>query len=278
VLDQTFSDFEILVVDDGSSDNTVDVIAGFDSNRLKLIRHATNRGAAAARNTGIAEARGRWIAFLDSDDAWLPDKLERQVMLLERCSRPVAACTTGYRINKHGRNLTINLKLTPKTFRRDILYGCTISPGSTLLVERYVFGEIGGFDEEFRRLEDWDWLLRFSERYQMEFVTAPLAQIYMTEKILPRAAGKGDPVHEGIRRMNAKHGSRLPSLNKRMQLRSSLLVEYAAALHRSGRPAAAAWYVLAALCVYPLRNTAFFRTLWRSVRERVGKQTATRRD
>jgi glycosyltransferase involved in cell wall biosynthesis len=271
VFAQTFSNIEVIVVDDASSDRTIELAARYSSDRLNIIRSSENRGAGAARNKGIAAARGRWVAFLDSDDAWKPDKLARQIAILDRSSKPVAACATGYDLEKNGRRFAIELNLTPQRFRRDILFGCTISPGSTLMVERYVFDEIGGFDENFRRLEDWDWLLRFSRRYDMEFVPETLAQIYFTNTERLRPAGMDDPVLEGIRRMGEKHGARLLSLNKRLQLKGSLLIERAAVLHRNNRPVAAALYVIAALGVYPRRNAAFFRTLWRSVSERFGR-------
>jgi glycosyltransferase involved in cell wall biosynthesis len=267
VMAQAFSSLEIIVVDDASSDRTVDLVAQYRDDRLTTIRSAENRGAGAARNNGIAAARGRWIAFLDADDAWKPAKLERQIGLLERSRESVAGCATGYHLEKSGRKQAINLKLTPEQFRRDILFGCTISPGSTLVVNRYVFDEIGGFDESFRRLEDWDWLLRFSERYDMEFVPEPLAEIYLTPKDSPPGLGDTDPVDEGIRRMGEKHAERLGSFHKRMQLKGSLLIERAAALHRNGRPLAAAFYVMAGLTVYPIRNVAFFRTLWRAAQD-----------
>jgi hypothetical protein len=72
-----------------------------------------------------------------------------------------------------------------------------------------------------------------------------------------------------VRRMGEKHGARLGSLSKRMQLKGSLLIKHAAALHRNGRPLAAAFYVMAGLAVYPVRNAAFFRTLWRAAHERI---------
>ena len=79
VLSQTFSDYEIIIVDDHSPDNTQDVIAAFTDPRIRSIRHRTNRRQSAAINTGIANAMGEYIAFLDDDDEWLPNKLEGQV-------------------------------------------------------------------------------------------------------------------------------------------------------------------------------------------------------
>lgn len=269
VFAQTFSNLEVIVVDDASTDRTADIVAQYACDRLTIIRSTENRGAGAARNKGIAQARGRWVAFLDADDAWKPNKLARQIEFLDRSSKLVAACAAGYIIEKNGRCFTVELNLTPQRFRNDIVFGCTISPGSTLVVERYVFDEIGGFDENFRRLEDWDWLLRFSKRYDMEFVAEPLAEIFLGWKKPPPGVDKADSTLDGIRRMRMKHGSAFDSLRKRLQFKGSLLIERAGVLHRSGRPLAAMLCVIAALAVFPIRNVAFFQTLWRAARERI---------
>ena len=270
VAAQTFKDLEIIVVDDGSTDRSADTVTRCGGERVTLIRYPQNRGAAAARNSGIAAARGRWIAFLDSDDAWKPDKLARQLSVLEREDSPIAACASGYYLHKDGRELTISLKIRPQSFRREILFGCTISPGTTLMVDRHVFEKIGGFDEAFRRLEDWDWLLRYSEQYEMAFVSEPLADIFLTTVKLSQANGT-DPVLDAIHRIRTKHLPRLDSWTRRLQLQSSLLVEHGATLYRRRRLVGAALYVIAALCIYPLRNLAFFRTIWRSVLARVSR-------
>ena len=86
VLSQTYTDYEIIIVDDCSSDNTQDVIAGFNHPRIHSFRHDGNRGPSASRNTGIALASGKYIAFLDDDDEWLPVNLEARVHLLDEAS------------------------------------------------------------------------------------------------------------------------------------------------------------------------------------------------
>lgn len=79
VLNQTYTNWELIVVDDASNDNTVDVISSFNDGRIKILRNSNNYGAAYCRNLGLREAKGKWIAFLDSDDLWLPQKLEKQL-------------------------------------------------------------------------------------------------------------------------------------------------------------------------------------------------------
>ena len=83
VLAQTYQDFEVIVVDDGSTDNTEEVVLNFGSEKMRYIRHGTNRGVAAARNTGIRNARGEYIAFQDSDDEWYPNRLESISEIME---------------------------------------------------------------------------------------------------------------------------------------------------------------------------------------------------
>ncbi|HZT25729.1 MAG TPA: glycosyltransferase family A protein [Pseudolabrys sp.] len=257
---QTYADFEVVVVDDGSTDQTAARIAEIADGRFNCIRHPRNRGAAAARNTGVAAARGRWIAFLDCDDTWAADKLARQIESLK--SSGAAACASGYRLHKNGRERLFDVKLTSRQFRREILFGCTISPGSTLVVDRGVFADIGMFDESLPRLEDWDWLLRFSKRYDMTFVPAPLADVYVQPRSHRQDVAEVTGALDRIRR---KHVPRA-SLRTGLRLRSSILVEKAGMHYRAGRPLAAAGYVIAALFVYPFRNLAFFRMLWRSVK------------
>ena len=100
VLNQTYQNFEIIVVDDASTDGTADVVRGFADARITYVRHDVNRGkvgaGAAARNSGIARAQGTYIAFLDDDDEWLPEKLARQVAVLDRGPRSVGAIYTGF--------------------------------------------------------------------------------------------------------------------------------------------------------------------------------------
>lgn len=178
VFAQTFSDFELIVVDDGSTDGTAACASAFDRPDLRVIVHERNRGAAAARNTGIAAAEAPLVAFLDSDDEWLPDKLARQVRRLEETE--AAACCSGFLLERGG---TISERRLPETrgWRARLLRGCTVSPGSTLVVERRCFGEIGPFDESLGRFEDWEWLLRFTARHKLVAVGAPLAVVHGRE-------------------------------------------------------------------------------------------------
>jgi len=192
-LAQTVSDLEVLVVDDGSSDDTETVVAGYDDERVHSLAHETNRGVSAARNTGVEAASGEYVAFLDSDDEWLPRKLERQLAVLdERDESWVGAycdvATAG--LSPAGRLATL---LSEKLFRSrspteggrelaDALLSMQVfmGPGSTLLVERAVLDETGGFDEGLSIYEDWDLVLRVLARGKLAYVDEPLALTHFT--------------------------------------------------------------------------------------------------
>ncbi|GAH74960.1 unnamed protein product, partial [marine sediment metagenome] len=96
VLNQTYQDFEIIVVDDGSTDDTEEIVRSFKDKRIGYVRHEKNKGAAAARNTGIKAAKSEYIAFQDSDDEWLPEKLEKQMKVFENAPPEVGVVYTDF--------------------------------------------------------------------------------------------------------------------------------------------------------------------------------------
>jgi glycosyltransferase involved in cell wall biosynthesis len=158
VLAQTFSGYELIVVDDASTEPIADAIShALDRPNARLVRHDRNRGAAAARNTGADAARGRYIAFLDSDDEWHGEKLARQVAFMQAQADCRASCT-GFALLGDG--AVFDRRLPPPTSDLDeVLWGCRISPGTTLMVERTLWDAVGPMDETLGRLEDWDWMI-----------------------------------------------------------------------------------------------------------------------
>ncbi len=175
VLAQTLTDFELIVVDDASTDDTVAVVAAYTDPRMRLIRRDANGRAAAARNTGIRAATGRYVAFLDSDDSWTPDKLEIQLAALASGPDEMRASCTGYFVVADGLTVT---KIPTYNHYQKLFLGCDLSPGSTLVVRRDVYSEVGLNDEAFYRYEDWDWVLRYTRRFTMGVVPEPLATVY----------------------------------------------------------------------------------------------------
>ncbi len=180
VLNQTYQDFELIIIDDGSTDDTGKVVKNFNCEIIKYIRHDKNRGLPAARNTGIRVAKGDYIAFQDSDDEWMPDKLEKQVRAFETASPAVGIVYTGrYRIINNKKYYAPPTKLTPKDgdLSCSLLRACWMPPQATL-IKRECFKGVGMFNERFRALEDWELFLRMSKYYQFKFIDEPLVILY----------------------------------------------------------------------------------------------------
>ncbi len=172
-LAQTYRDFEVLVVDDGSTDGTLGALAPF-LGQVKLLRLSRRRGVSAARNLGISAARGRWLAFLDSDDLWLKEKLARQMAFLEDNPDCLIGQTEETWI-RHGVRVNpplTHLKAGGQIFIRS-LERCMISP-SAVILHRSLLEENGAFDENLPAAEDYDLWLRLTWRYEVGLVKEPL--------------------------------------------------------------------------------------------------------
>lgn len=173
-LAQTWRDFELLVVDDGSSDNTSEWAAQHHDGRVRLIRQA-NQGAAKARNTGILEAKGEYIAFLDADDLWEPTKLEKQVMRLEAQPEVGLVHTAIRYIDENGReiNRVLGAQGDGDVWKEVVVHN-PVRCGSTPLVRRACFAEVGVFDPDINFSEDWEMWIRISARHHFAVLNEPL--------------------------------------------------------------------------------------------------------
>ncbi len=156
VFAQTAQPKEIILVDDASTDSIKKILDPYKK-KIILIRHKKNLGAAAARNTGIQTAKGSFIAFLDADDAWRPEKIFQHLHFIKK-TKADASCSS-FALHRNKKSSTYILKKS-KDWKISILDGCTISPGSTLIVRREVFDVSGLFPTHLSRLEDWAWLIQ----------------------------------------------------------------------------------------------------------------------
>ena len=197
ILSQSFTDFEIIVVDDGSSDGTKTALDQF-RDRITYIAHTTNRGVSAARNTGIKQARDPFIAFLDSDDYWLAEKLAVQIDFFNHhpqaliCQTDEIWIRNGRRVNPKKRHL----KPTGDIFN-PCLKLCLVSP-SAVMLKRSLFDEVGLFDEDLPACEDYDLWLRISYRYPIYLIK---------QRLIVKTGGNRDQLsyrHMGMDRFRIK--------------------------------------------------------------------------
>jgi glycosyltransferase involved in cell wall biosynthesis len=183
VLDQNYRDFELIIVDDGSTDNTEEAIRRFEDTRIVYLRHEKNKGEAAARNTGINAAKGEYVAFQDSDDESIPERLEKQMNVFQRESPQLGIVYASmYRIDKEGRKtLFKSPTIMPKdglVYRRALAYQVEKIGIGTTLVRRTCFGTAGLFDDKLRYYVDLEFFIRAAKHFYFYHIDEPLINYY----------------------------------------------------------------------------------------------------
>lgn len=208
VLKQSRVPHELIVVDDGSTDDTPEILKQYDNVPLIKVITTDNRGVSAARNTAIEEAEGEWIALLDSDDEWLTHKLEVQLDFLEE--NPHLPLVHGEEIwirnGKRVNQKKIHQKHGGKIFQR-CLPLCLISPSASV-IRKDVLEELGHFDEEFEVCEDYDLWLKLTSLYEVGFIEEP---------VITKYGGHEDQLS---RRFKAMDFWRLKSLMRILEIRN----------------------------------------------------------
>jgi glycosyltransferase involved in cell wall biosynthesis len=166
VLCQTYKEFEIIIIDDCSDDGTT-LLPFSTEDRIRFFRLPCRSGVSSARNFGVAQAGGKWIAFLDSDDEWFPRKLELQLKWMKKNQEFRIVQSKEIWIRN---GVRVNPPRTHQKFQGDLfeasLERCMITPSSVFL-EKGLFEECGGFDESFQACEDYDLWLRITSKYQI---------------------------------------------------------------------------------------------------------------
>lgn len=268
---QTFGDWELMVVDDASTDGTADAVAAHVAGdpRMRLIRLARNGGVSAARNAGIREARGEWIAFLDSDDWWMPAKLERQ---MARAAERVAAGGAAPAMVmcwcerlRPGGAVKRNEQTYEGVVHDEIVAGEFVVP-STWMVRAEAMRSHGLFDEELRAGEDSDFLYSFCETREVTVVREVLvmkdecAGAHLSE--IPRS-------WESYEKYLRRHEGRLARVRGKERV-AGYWIRFAEFHRAQGRRACAVMAIARAVMVAPSA-----RTVWRAMRQ-VGGSSVSR--
>lgn len=189
VLNQTYKDIEVIVVDDCSTDKTVDIIKDNfpDNHRVKLYILEKNSGACVARNRGIKCSKGKYVAFLDSDDEYCKEKIQKQIDKLEKFNLDLCACDY-YQYDEYLNRKLIKTKPGSRMEVLSELLYCNFVTTGTLIGRRKCFVDIQ-FDENLPRYQDWDLVLRLYQTYSMDFIEEPLLLQYCQKNSISSSTG-----------------------------------------------------------------------------------------
>lgn len=213
VLNQTFQDIEVIVVDDASTDETNALIMALSDPRIRYIAHEVNRGGAAARNTGIKAAQGEFVAFLDSDDTWVPQKLEKQLALLNEKGLEYGYVYSWFiRNNPQGEELgrdhfSIDGPALDKLLERNF-----IGTFSSIMVRRSALLSVDGLDEKMKSCQDWDLFIRLSRITKVCCVEEYLVHYLQNRKDKHRISSNPESIIQGHRRLLEKIGDDLSAI------------------------------------------------------------------
>lgn len=245
---QGISDLEVIIGDDASTDETIATVLKLLP-EAKVVRLKVNRGAASARNAAMKLATGEFFAFIDSDDEWLPGKLERQLTYLH-AHPDCGVCACGHYLQSKEVERIEFSGVNPPDWRRELHSAQSFHGASTPLVRRSVLESVGGQDEELRVLEDWDWMLRIAQKHSIHVLPEKLTVIHENNPSSPdqtvlsmeRFLAKH---REEFLRGGAAHAARVISQHEENSARTLL---------RHGRIKAGIKMLWRSWCHAPLRN------------------------
>jgi len=180
VLNQTFQNFEIVIVDDASKDHTREVIANFNDTRIRVVYNQVSKGDAGARNIGVMNSNCNYIAFLDDDDEWLPEKLKIQSDLLDNSPSEVGGVCTGHFVveKMNGRVLSTHSPENGDLSKENFI------TTSSIFLRRECFEKCGLFDESMPTSSDYDMWIRISKNFSFKSIKKPLVKRYIHENSL----------------------------------------------------------------------------------------------
>jgi glycosyltransferase involved in cell wall biosynthesis len=254
VLHQTCTDYEIIVIDDGSTDSTKKIIENnFSQARYFYI---PNQGVSKARNYGIRRARGEFIAFLDADDLWLPEKLEKQLEVFKNDPELMLVFTENLDFDTDGFRKTVYLK-KERLMKGDVVKNIFLYSNvttSTVMVRKQVFQETGDFDESLKVAEDDNLWMRIALKFRIQLLDEVLVHYRWTENSLSRSA---DNLLDGVLKNIELIEDRYPDLKRRLgrvvlrRKKSDIYSSYGYYLFSSGNYSMSRRYYLSSIFLYP---------------------------
>ncbi|QPK65310.1 glycosyltransferase [Methylomonas sp. LL1] len=175
-LNQTYEDFEVLIVDDGSTDNSVKIIEEFGDNRIRVVRNNTNMGRPYTRNLGIELAKGEFLAVLDADDIAMPERISRQVEFLDQHPDIVAVGTSAYYIDNFEKNEILCEVITDSDDISTRIFQTNCFIHSSAMFRKNILVDIGGYNLEYPQAQDYELFLRLCEHYKLTNINKPLVK------------------------------------------------------------------------------------------------------
>jgi glycosyltransferase involved in cell wall biosynthesis len=170
IIKQTYSDFELIIVDDASTDDTQEVVEQYDDYRISYIRKNHNEGGAAARNTGVRYSDGEYIAFCDSDDEYMKTKLERQLNKIEAEDCEAVYCRHYIVQDEYGVYKKSKSELKMGDIRHELLRGWCPASTSLFMIQKDAIEDVGGFDQDLPSFQDYDLWLRLAKKSRFCYV------------------------------------------------------------------------------------------------------------
>lgn len=259
-INQTYKNLEIIIIDDGSTEDIKKVVDSFHDNRITFLRHDTNKGVAAARNTGIKHSKGEYVAFLDSDDEWFERKIELQLSDLKRKGEEYLAsyCKRESYDDEMEKMVKYSLPGRDGNQLEHLLFECFISL-SSVVVERRCFDQVGSFDEEMRQAEDWEMWIRLSRFFSFAYVDDILVRCHRHRSgRLSDTLDMNAPIY--FARIYNVH---FDVFKKHRKAHAQFLMRHGYALVHNGNPSAARMFFLKSMIInpFPLRLEPIVATI-----------------
>jgi len=256
VLEQSYSNFEVIVVDDCSTDRSAAMVEMIDDKRLQLLRHSENKGAAAARNTGIRAAKGEFIAFQDSDDWWLPEKLALQMQVFTEAGDDVGVVYSAFRRHRDKKAAIIpgeEFAQLPKSgsITESLLLKNFITIQAAVVRSR-CFEKAGYFNEQLKRFHDWELWLRISRYFNFAYIDRVLVELYYSEASI---SAEQEDLIEALRFISEEHYDLYRRAGK--DYLSGLYFSYGHNLCLGGYLSAGRKQILKALLISPAKVKSF---------------------